>query len=94
VAVIGLASYAFTAAGRHAGRGSFDGCYRSVREIDDLALVECSTCFGKGRTYHGRQVILPCADCHGTGDHVVHKVKYYLERVRPRRRRAWLGRGA
>ena len=50
---------------------------RRIKEVDDLALVECSTCHGEKTLGKKRE---KCPVCCGTGDRVIHQTKYYTVR--------------
>jgi len=50
-----------------------------VKEVDDLDLVPCPVRRRPGQDHRG------CLGCRGTGDQVVHRVKYYM--VAPKGRR-------
>lgn len=50
-----------------------------VKEVDDLDLVPCPVPQRPGDNHRG------CPGCHGTGDQVIHRVKYYM--VAPRNQR-------
>jgi DnaJ-class molecular chaperone len=52
-----------------------------VKEVDDLELLECPTCMGAGKLKG-----VKCPGCHGTGDRVIHKTKYYYVPARTRGR--------
>lgn len=52
---------------------------RRIREVDDLHLVECQLCGGKGNLGRDRN---RCPRCNGTGDRVIHRVKYSVVPIR------------
>jgi DnaJ-class molecular chaperone len=71
---------------------------RRVKDVDDLALVECLSCAGTGKNRdRDSRDRATCPYCHGTGDRVIHRAKYYEVRVysrRDRRRGLRVGREA
>ena len=52
-----------------------------IKEIDDLDLIECPSCYAvKGAS--------KCHQCHGTGDIVTRKIRFYYLPEKDRKKRA------
>ena len=65
---------------------------KRVRDVDDLDLVPCTTCIrgriGSGISLNAKGVdVMRCANCHGTADRVVRRVKYIELRLTTRSER-------
>lgn len=58
---------------------------KRVRDVDDLEVIPCTTCLN-GRIGRGPGAVT-CSNCNGSGDRVVHKVKYFEIRINSRRDR-------
>ena len=60
--------------------------YKQYKDVDDLELVPCSHCGGKGQGVKDRRTSTgTCPVCKGDGLNLVHMLKFFTVKIKTRR---------